>query len=70
MQSKSKTAVRLALKILSPQYRKALGEVITEADLHEIRQWAGDLGAELSAQEAASLIILRALAGEQAATIQ
>jgi len=63
----SKSPVRLALKILSAQFRQSTGEVVTNADIEEIRSWVGEDGETMSARDAACLVIRRALtdAGRQ-----
>jgi hypothetical protein len=53
----SKSPINLALKILSAQYREALGESVTEADVEEIRKWAGAEGESISARDAACRVI-------------
>ena len=59
MDSGSKSPIRLALKIVSAQYRQALGETVTDADIAEIRNWAGEDGEGMSALDAACLVIRR-----------
>ena len=61
MNPASQSPIKLALKILSAQYRRATGESITEADVAEIRSWVGEGGAEMSAVDAACVVIRREL---------
>jgi hypothetical protein len=65
MSSSTQSPVTLALKILSPQYRRATGEIVTEADVDEIRNWAGDSEKRMSAWDAACVVIRRELARER-----
>ena len=61
MSAQPQSPVTLALKILSAQYRRATGETVTDEDVHEIRNWAGDSEKTMSAWDAACLVILREL---------
>ena len=70
MDSGSKPPIRLALKIVSAQYRQATGETVTDADVAEIRNWVGEDGENMSALDAACLVIRRQLTGEDAGRIQ
>lgn len=70
MESGSKSPVRLALKIVSARYRQATGETVTDADLEEIRKWAGEGGDKMSPLDAACLVIRRELARDRTERIQ
>ena len=65
MDSASQSPIKLALKILSAQYRRITGEAISEADIAEIRSWVGEGGEEMSAMEAACVVIRRELAASR-----
>jgi hypothetical protein len=52
-----KSPVTLALMVLSERYQQATGEDITEADVDELRKWAGDGAGEMSPLEAACAVI-------------
>jgi hypothetical protein len=70
MNSRPQSPVTLALKILSAQYRQATGETVTDADLDEIRNWAGDGAKKMSAWDAACIVIRRELARDRNARVQ
>jgi len=70
MESGPKSPIRLALKIVSAQYRQAIGEAITDDDVAEIRNWAGEDGEKLSALDAACLVIRRELTRDRTARVQ
>lgn len=70
MDAASRSPINLALKILSVHYREALGEAVTDADVDEIRKWAGAEGEPISAQEAACRVIRMELAREGKNKIQ
>ena len=70
MDSGSKSPIRLALKIVSAQYRQAIGETVTDADVAEIRNWAGEDAENMSALDAACLVIRRELTRDRSASIQ
>ena len=70
MDSGSKSPIRLALKIVSAQYRQAIGEAVTDADVAEIRNWAGEDGERMSALDAACLVIRRELTRDRTARVQ
>ena len=61
MDSGLQSPIRLALKILSPQYRRTLGEDVTSSDVEQIRSWAGQGAENMSAMDAASLVLCREL---------
>jgi hypothetical protein len=62
MNPTTQSPIKLALKILSAHYRQATGECITEADVAELRSWVGEGAEEMSAVDAACLVIRRELA--------
>lgn len=70
MASDRKSAVKLALKILSPQYCHATGENVTDEDIDEIRRCAGDDGGEMSPWDAACIVIRQELARDRNARVQ
>ena len=43
--------------VLSERYQQATGEAITDADVDELRKWAGDGRGEMSPLEAACAVI-------------
>ena len=57
METGPKSPVTLALMIVSDRYRQATGEGITDADVEELRKWAGDGGEDMSPLEAACAVI-------------
>ena len=57
METGPKSPVTLALMIVSDRYRQATGEGITDADVEELRKWAGDGAEEMSLLEAACAVI-------------
>ena len=57
METASKSPVTLALMIVSDRYRQAMGEGITDADVEELRKWAGEGGERMSPFEAACAVI-------------
>ena len=65
MSTQPQSPVALALKILSDQYRRATGETVTDADVEEIRNWAGDSEKTMSAWDAACVVIRRELARDR-----
>ncbi len=70
MDSGPKSPIRLALKIVSAQYRQATGETVTDADVAEIRSWAGEDGENMTALDAACLVIRRELTRDRTARVQ
>jgi len=70
MSSRPQSPVTLALKILSAQYRQSTGEAVTDADVDEIRSWAGDSAKKMSAWDAACVVIRRELARDGTARVQ
>jgi hypothetical protein len=70
MDSGSNSPIRLALKIVSAQYRQAIGEAITDDDVAEIRNWAGEDGENMTALDAACLVIRRELTRDRTARVQ
>ena len=70
MDSGPKSPIKLALKIVSAQYRKALGETVTDADVAEIRTIAGADAENMSALDAACLVIRRKLIREDTGGLQ
>jgi hypothetical protein len=65
MSTRPQSPVTLALKILSDQYRRATGETVTDEDVEEIRNWAGDREKTMSAWDAACVVIRRELARDR-----
>jgi hypothetical protein len=57
METGSKSPITLALMIVSAQYQQATGEAITDADVDQLRKWAGEGGEEMSPLEAACAVI-------------
>ena len=57
METASKSPITLALMIVSDRYRQATGEGITDADIDELRKWAGEGGERMSPFEAACAVI-------------
>jgi len=70
MNASPKSPITLALKIVSAEYRHALGENVTEADERDIRIWVGQEGENMSAHEAACMVLLRELTREKPEWIQ
>jgi hypothetical protein len=70
MDSGPKSPIRLALKIVSAQYRQAIGEAITDDDVAEIRNCSGEDGEKMSALDAACLVIRRELTRDRTARVQ
>jgi hypothetical protein len=70
MNSESKGPIGIALKILSAKYREATGESITDAEVEEIRKWAGEGGEKLSALDAACVVIRQELTRDKTARVQ
>jgi len=57
METGPKSPITLALMIVSDRYRQATGAGITDADLDELRKWAGEGGERMSPFEAACAVI-------------
>jgi hypothetical protein len=57
METGPKSPITLALMIVSDRYRHATGEGITDADIDELRKWAGEGGERMSPFEAACAVI-------------
>jgi hypothetical protein len=70
MNCESRAPIGIALKILSAQYRDATGENITDAEIEEIRKWAGEGGEKMSPLDAACVVIRMELTRDRTARIQ
>jgi hypothetical protein len=57
METASKSPITLALMIVSDRYRHATGELITDADIDQLRKWAGAGGESMSPFEVACAVI-------------
>ncbi len=64
MDTGSKSPITLALMIVSARYRQATGEGITDAEVDQLRKWAGAGGEKMSALEAACAVIRMELSRE------